>query len=203
MAKIKLQNKFYLMRHGEAESNVLKILSASLNRYPLTTRGVRQVEEAAQKLATAGLTKIFTSPIKRTKQTAEIIADATKASIDFDKRLMEIKLSRDFYSHEGGHYYWEYIEWHVKNKLGQTPPGAEKLEDLRDRMMAAFVAINSTNQGETILIVSHADPLWMLESGLLNYGATGTHWRWLYRSYKRGELRQIVPSSSGFRFVKV
>jgi broad specificity phosphatase PhoE len=70
-------------------------------------------------------------------------------------------------------------------------------------MLAAFTAINDRHQDQTILIVSHADPLWMLESGLLGLSPAAAQRRWLTRSYGRGELRHIYQTAHGWRFVKL
>ncbi|MEM0157041.1 MAG: 2,3-diphosphoglycerate-dependent phosphoglycerate mutase [Thermoplasmataceae archaeon] len=65
-----------LVRHGESEANVRKIISDDLNGYPLTERGMRQVEFTANQLRGLHLDGILTSPVQRAMQTANIIGSA-------------------------------------------------------------------------------------------------------------------------------
>ena len=65
----------YLVRHGQDADNAHSILNGRRDP-PLTTRGINQAGELAQKIKHAGLhfTAIYTSPLKRARQTAQIIA---------------------------------------------------------------------------------------------------------------------------------
>ena len=59
-------NKYFVMRHGEAESNVKNIVNGDINKnhYPLTARGKKQVESAAKNLLKKKIKPdmIFASP---------------------------------------------------------------------------------------------------------------------------------------------
>ncbi|MEA1937351.1 MAG: class I tRNA ligase family protein, partial [Patescibacteria group bacterium] len=65
--------KFILLRHGESESNVLKVKAGGSNKYGLTEKGIRQCETVAKDLKNQKIDFIVTSPIKRAKQTTKII----------------------------------------------------------------------------------------------------------------------------------
>jgi broad specificity phosphatase PhoE len=66
-------NKYFVMRHGEAESNELHILSTTLsNSHHLTEKGKMHVVESAKILQNENIDVIITSPFLRTKETAEI-----------------------------------------------------------------------------------------------------------------------------------
>lgn len=71
--------KIYLVRHGQDEDNSNGILNGRRDK-PLTSLGKNQAEELAQKIIKANLTfdKVYTSPLKRTLQTAEILTDSLK-----------------------------------------------------------------------------------------------------------------------------
>ena len=68
--------QIYLTRHGQDEDNAKGILNGRRNK-PLTNLGVSQAKELAKKIKLNKIhfDKIYTSPAKRTRQTAQIIAD--------------------------------------------------------------------------------------------------------------------------------
>ncbi len=62
---------------------------------------------------------------------------------------------------------------YFKNRLEmftKKPEGAETLADVRRRMTQAILEINQKHRYENILIVSHGDSLWMLETALGGLG---------------------------------
>ena len=87
---------FYLVRHGEAENNVRHILNSApvQKEYTLTNQGREQATKTAEYLATVQADVLYSSPILRAKETAEIIAEATGLPILFDNRLWEIGMGR-------------------------------------------------------------------------------------------------------------
>ena len=75
--------KIYLIRHGEADSNVENI--------PLTKKGLDEAREVANKLLNYKFEKIYSSDLLRAKQTAEIYLELNpKIKIIVDKRLREV-----------------------------------------------------------------------------------------------------------------
>lgn len=82
--------KIYLIRHGETKFNVEHIISGQIET-ELTELGRRQALEGALKLKNEGVhfDVILCSPLKRAKETAEIIASVLKAPIVFDADLQE------------------------------------------------------------------------------------------------------------------
>lgn len=76
----------YLVRHGESEANVKKRFSG-ITDVELTENGSIQATRAGKKLKDKTIHRIFSSPLKRAKNTAEIIAD----EIGFNKKDIIIK----------------------------------------------------------------------------------------------------------------
>jgi bisphosphoglycerate-dependent phosphoglycerate mutase len=68
--------RFYFVRHGESEANSLHIVSNRDLPHGLTAKGREQADMLANQLASSGITKIFTSPLLRARQTAAILAHA-------------------------------------------------------------------------------------------------------------------------------
>ena len=69
-----------LVRHGETVHNVAGI-AQGWNDSALSDRGARQVSALAQRLANAGVTALYSSPLERAMSTARAIADATPPPI--------------------------------------------------------------------------------------------------------------------------
>ncbi|OGF61638.1 hypothetical protein A2662_00050 [Candidatus Giovannonibacteria bacterium RIFCSPHIGHO2_01_FULL_45_33] len=162
------KNKYIMMRHGEAETNVKNISNCTLekNIYPLTPKGRREAERAAGEMKKKKIKPdmIVASPFLRTKETAEKIAEVLgidKKNIKFDVRLGEINTGifaegkRAKYST----FYKSQIE-----KFEKAPPNGENLNDLKKRTFAVIEEIESQYQNKTVLIVSHEYSLWMLWS---------------------------------------
>ncbi|GMQ95368.1 MAG: hypothetical protein BMS9Abin13_481 [Patescibacteria group bacterium] len=165
-AKSEKRNSYFVMRHGEVESNVKKFVSSKVDRkQPLTENGIKQVYNEAKNLKKEKIDIIFSSDFNRTKETAERMAEHlgfSKDEIIFDKRLREIntgefdgKRAEEYHS-----FFSSYEEMFTK-----TPPGGENLMDLRRRVMDFLSEINTNYSGKNILIVTHEYPSWFLFAG--------------------------------------
>ena len=79
---MKLKNKYYIMRHGQALSNVRALCSSWPEKFhnPLTKIGREAVKASAEKLKKSGrcVDLIFASPLLRAKQTALIVGKIFK-----------------------------------------------------------------------------------------------------------------------------
>ncbi|MCX6786275.1 MAG: class I tRNA ligase family protein [Candidatus Kaiserbacteria bacterium] len=87
-------NKYFVMRHGEAENNV-KGIPDPTNRehYHLTQNGQEQVENATKDLKSHDVAYIYTSPFTRTQESADIIATnlgLPNSRVITDDRLHEL-----------------------------------------------------------------------------------------------------------------
>ncbi|MBI2637829.1 MAG: class I tRNA ligase family protein, partial [Candidatus Sungbacteria bacterium] len=139
--------------------------------YKLTLKGRTQVEKSLRALKKEKIDIIFSSPITRTKETAEIIGASLGKTVHYDARLCEVNVG-DF---EGGreHAYHDYFSSHIE-KFTKRPPNGETLSDLRRRMMDFIEEIEKKLSGKKILIVSHEYPIWMLASGSLGWSNEAT-----------------------------
>lgn len=161
----KSKNIFLILRHGETSGNVHHTLSSwpEKTELHLTDVGKSQVKRVASDLKNHTIDLIVASDLMRTKETAEAVAEVTGAPVQFDPRLREI----DFGELNGAKAE-EYIQlMHhqgVEDGMNIQIGGAESIAQVRKRMVEVVKELNQTHSGKTIVIVSHGDPLWILES---------------------------------------
>ena len=141
--------KLYLVRHGQTDENVLGLLNDDITRIvPLNTRGIAQVNAAANKLKDKGIEIIFTSPFFRTMQTAELLSKKLGVSVISDVRLKELQMNMDGKT---------YAEWKELRKKGPSykPHLGESYVEMQNRLMSFL----STLKYDVVVIVSHESPL--------------------------------------------
>lgn len=94
-------NKYFIMRHGEAENNVSVTDKAVIDNEgisKLTNTGITQVEESSNNFKEK-IDIVLSSPFVRARKTAEIFCKKANTPIEdivYDNRLEEMKLSSIF-----------------------------------------------------------------------------------------------------------
>ncbi len=183
-SKMEKRNSYTLMRHGEAESNVLGIISsADLTVHGLTDLGRKQVEESITDLkarkSSEGkkITKIYSSDFRRTRETAELAADILgipRDQIRFDHRLGECS-GGDLDGQSWGEH-WNLLPT-ARDRMFKRAAGGESVFDVKARATEAMYGIDADNANEDILIVTHGLPL-----RLIKYASNGRTARDLLRT---------------------
>lgn len=162
----KPRNKFIAMRHGQAESNVLGVVSGlPENPHHLTNQGKSEAKASAVKLKEQEIDLIFVSPLLRTKETAEIVATELGLSADkvvVDDRLREVQTGEFNLKPVEG--YRNYFNSNLE-KMTKRPPGGENLLEMKNRLMDFLVEVDKKYQDKNILIVTHEYAVWMLSAG--------------------------------------
>jgi broad specificity phosphatase PhoE len=160
-------NIYYLVRHGEAENNVLGLLNSGTGKreYPLTETGRAMVAKTAEFLREEELDFIVSSPVLRARQTAEILKGALQTPLSIDPRLCEA----GFGSFEETSYqaFVEFMKTHGTRAIGAPEFGVEGYMDIRARVRAFLEVTAAAFSGKKIVIVSHADTLQEMYAELL------------------------------------
>lgn len=158
-------NTFYITRHGESQSNVKGIVTESLDpENNLTAKGREQAQKAAEELKDKNISLIYTSPLQRTKETAEIIATVLGIEVVVDERLREQEVGvyegRDI--KEYGAFFENGLE-----RMTKSVPDAETYHATKTRVTEFLYEINKKHQNKNILFVGHKGTMVMQQCGAL------------------------------------
>lgn len=165
---MKLKNKYYIMRHGQAKSNVKAFCSCWPEKFknPLTIFGKEIVRESAEKLEKKLTLKgqtidlIFHSDLLRAKQTADIVGKIFKVKPKADKRLREIGFG--IFNNGSLERMWKHFKTE-EERIRKRPPKGESYVDILNRMMSLLKEVDKKYTKRNILIVSHEGPLFLLQ----------------------------------------
>ena len=86
---LKIKSHWFLVRHGQSESNTVHRHQGQMSGNPLSPEGIIQAQQSAQWLRGKNIGLVISSDLERCKMTAEIIAKKTGAKLIFDERLRE------------------------------------------------------------------------------------------------------------------
>ncbi|MFH1193316.1 MAG: class I tRNA ligase family protein [Candidatus Jorgensenbacteria bacterium] len=162
----KRTNRYLLMRHGLAESNITNAVSHWPERvkYHLTLGGRVGIEKLLRRWRWGKVHYIYASDMTRTKETEQMLADAFKGErVHFDPRLREINTGA-FEGTDPAEYHTHFSS--DLEKFTKRLPDVETLTDVRKRMYEFVRETEAKHEGKTIVVVSHDYPLWMLESAM-------------------------------------
>lgn len=145
-----------MIRHGETPYNVEHKFQGSAD-IPLNDKGRRQAEFAMAALSKTHIDAVYSSPLVRAVETAEIIISGRQLDVKKvnDLREMTVGSWEGFTIDEINESYpEEYATWQYNPHLFKLE-GAETLDAVCSRTVEAVRAIAEENIGKTVLIVSH------------------------------------------------
>jgi probable phosphoglycerate mutase len=151
-----------LLRHGETAHTVAKLFSGAGGLDPeLSAEGLRQAAAVADRLGAAGgVDAIVSSPMRRTRQTA----DAVAAALRLEVREVEGFRECAFGEWEGLAFAEVRERWpdELGRWLGDSsvrPPGGESFDDVRRRVRVARDKLLARYPAKTVLVVTHVTPI--------------------------------------------
>lgn len=151
-------HRLYLVRHGENRANLTKELSHREVDYSLTEKGILQARQTAEVFRTLPLEAIYSSPLKRARETAEIIGAARGLPVTVLEDLREVNVG-DLEGQPVTAELWaqhnRIIEGWMDGKREVSFPGGEDYWTLRDRMLRAVAQILEAHPEGASLAIGH------------------------------------------------
>jgi probable phosphoglycerate mutase len=147
-----------LVRHA-VTAQTGPMLSGRLPGIDLSERGVEQATVTAQRLASVPVDVVYASPIERTTQTAQLIA----RHHDLDVLPLPGVIEADYGDWTGGKLVdlAKTPEWTVVQRTPSRAqfPNGETILQMQTRTVAAIEDVIRRHEHQTVVIVSHADPI--------------------------------------------
>jgi probable phosphoglycerate mutase len=146
---------FHLLRHGERGSQ--KVLIGRTPGIGLTEHGRAEIAAAAERLAGDKIAAIYSSPLQRTQESAEIIAERLGLPVEYRDDLLEL----DFGEWTGSTFDQiradpRWIAWSQHRSLARIP-GGESMREVQRRVVEALLEIGEAHPDGGVVIVSHGD----------------------------------------------
>jgi broad specificity phosphatase PhoE len=145
-----------LVRHGQTDDNVSGRITGQ-GPAPLNARGQEQARLAAEVLEPLGVTHIFSSPVTRARQTAEILGERLQLGLEEVSDLREVE-----YGDWEGKRFADIRSDPVAHKVLHDPmhavfPNGEGLLTVQQRGVQAIDAVCRTQPQGVLVMVSHGD----------------------------------------------
>jgi probable phosphomutase (TIGR03848 family) len=151
---------FLLIRHGETDYNKKMHLPGRLPDVHLTQKGRQQAQSLADNLASAPIKAIYSSPLERTMETAEPLANALKLDIIPNPGLLETNC---------GEWQGQSVKKLRRQKIWQTVqqhpslfhfPGGESIAECQHRMVQVLESLRlQYSPQDLVACFSHSDPI--------------------------------------------
>jgi broad specificity phosphatase PhoE len=166
--------RLFLVRHGATTLTAEDRFSGSVG-VDLSDEGRRQVRRLAERLSHERVSAIYTSPLSRTLETAQILATPHALPLTQRDGLREIS-----------HGHWEgltrreveqrfpdeYEAWNT-DPFTFAPAAAESGVSVLARALPVIREIVLAHSGQNVIVVSHKATLRLLLSSLLGFDARG------------------------------
>jgi broad specificity phosphatase PhoE len=162
-------SRLIVLRHGETDFNAERRYQGSMDTN-LNACGRAQAAEAAVRAAGMGIDIIISSPLKRARETAEIVSAAIGVQImiadAFSERSVGVYegLTKD----EVQARYPGLWEQNLTRRLDAAPPGGESMMEFEQRILCGLAAIVENYPNSCVLLVTHAFAAKVLHAKLMN-----------------------------------
>lgn len=166
--------RVYLVRHGATVLSAEDRFAGSTN-VDLSDEGRKQAGALAERLSGEQLDAVYASPMKRTVETATIIAAPHGLELQTDDGLREIDHGRWeglLRSEAEQRFGGEYAAWEA-DPFTFAPVGGEAGINVLARSLPVLRSIVERHANQAVLVVSHKATIRLLISSLLGFDARG------------------------------
>jgi probable phosphomutase (TIGR03848 family) len=148
-----------LVRHGLTPTTGIKLPGRAPGLH-LSEEGRRQADAAAARIAKVGkVAAVYSSPITRARETALPIAKALGRALRISRDLAELDIGEwtgMSLKQAARRPEWETVQ---RSPSHFRFPGGESFPEMQARIAGALGRIVSRHPGQTVVAVSHADPI--------------------------------------------
>ncbi len=155
-----MASNVHLVRHGEVE-NPNHVVYADLQEYVLSATGRAQARAVGMFLSGRPIGAVYSSPLTRALQTAEVIAAPHEIEVTLVEELTEYGLSRRWRG-----FRWEELDDRFPGEIDaylahpwNLPFSPESLGEMTDRMVTAIRRWHAVHPEGELVVVSHQDPV--------------------------------------------
>jgi len=161
--------KLIIIRHGESQWNPVGRYQGILDP-ELTERGRAQAVALAKALQREGITCLYSSPLKRTLQTAKVISEHLNVPLYEESRIIEIDHGKwsGMLVEEVREKFPEEFEMWMREPHKVRFEGGESLEDVFRRVKDFLSYVRREHEGETVGVISHTVPIRCMYCALLD-----------------------------------
>ncbi len=148
-----------LVRHGQTTTTG-KLLPGRAAGLHLSEVGQRQADEAAKRIAALPrVAAVYASPLERARETAAPIARARGLDVGIERGLLEVDVGT--WTGQSLRRLQRRGEWRgiQRHPSGFRFPEGESFVEMQARVVEAVNRLAGAHRGETIVLVSHGDPI--------------------------------------------
>jgi probable phosphoglycerate mutase len=203
-----MTTNLYLIRHGEAYTNIEAVIGGMRGDRGLTEHGIAQAQALALRLAAGEIAAdvLYASTLPRARTTAEYVAGALKLPIEWDDELQELRPGdSDGMRVEDARAQFAGFKVFLREPFTLIAPGGESWGSFQARTSAALERIITRHQGQTIIVVAHGGTIEVSFLYLLELGPQAraraafhvqntaiTHWRHVEAHGSRQEWQLVA-----------
>ena len=154
-----------MIRHGQSISNLERYFTGAYD-IPLTELGLTQAKQTAAYIKSKyKVDAVYASDLCRAFETGKAVADLYGLPVTPDRNLREIFAGQ-----------WECVHFtELEERFPDTyrvwqtdignshPDGGESVAQLQERILKAVLRIGAENEGQTVVIATHATPVRTLQ----------------------------------------
>lgn len=155
-----MSGTIFLVRHGQTALNAEGRFRGRRD-VPLDDRGSVQAAEASRRLVGMGVMAVYASPLLRTVQTAQFVANACGVRITTLVELIDLDHGRweGLTPEEAAERDPEELRRFREDPRRAAAPGGETMAAVESRVLRALRSIGTRHEGASVAAVSHEIPI--------------------------------------------
>ena len=150
--------RLYLVRHCEVR-NPEGVLYGHLPSFGLTDNGVQQAHTIGRYLEDRNVREIYTSPLERARQTAEIVASHLSVPVTPTEDLIEARFGLYLQGVKPRDVPWRRPLWLIHMVWPGLLPQDETVAAMAARVRRPLMQLLHDHPGEGGVCISHGDPI--------------------------------------------